>query len=554
MTTVFRNGSFFVGTKEAERDHHPFADCVIVSDSVIEYVGDERGPVVEKAIKNAALVLDMQSRVMVPGFIDGHLHFLLFGLSLQKLDIGDCKNIDDIQGTIKSHAIANPRPPRMLCQGWKQSTTNRMALASMLDSIDDERPIYIDAEDLHSTWCNSAALEELDRNKLPDPAGGKIHRDENGKASGLLSEAAASTIVWPHLIKELTLEDKVAALEEASKAYTRAGYTGMVEMAMEETAWEALQLLHTQEKFNFRVAAHWLIRPSEDEVCCLEQVDRAIDLHQRYNTETSPNLRITGIKVICDGVVDSCTAALSRPYTSTGTFTAPFWAPNRLAKVVQKAESANLQVALHAIGDAAIKMAIDALETHGTPGRRHRIEHLELASPKDAARLGGAGITASIQPVHSDPSIVHAWPELIGADRCKYTFPYKSLRDGGAVLALGTDAPTAPYAPMPNMYCATTRRSAREPELKEKTNEQYAISLVEAMAAATEGAAYSCFAEGYCGKLESGMKADFAVIDMEWDAEKLLKAKVCQTWFEGKKVFDRDEEDGHPNGSEANVD
>ena len=541
MTRVFRNGRFFVGGAESHTLDHPFSHCMLVINDLIEHIGEESDPAVTKAIEGGASVSDMHGRVVVPGFIDGHMHFLLLGLALRKVSLETCTNMNDIRATIESYAKANPSSPRILCHGWEQPTTNGVALASMLDPI-DERPIFIDAKDLHSTWCNSAALKELDVESMEDPIGGEIHRDEHGKPSGLLSEAAAVGLVWPHIARVTPLEDRIEALREAGRVYTHAGYTGMVEMAMDENAWAGLQLLRSRESLPFRIAAHWLISPSDDENITLKQVDRAIELRQKFNADTSPALRITGIKIICDGVVDACTAALTQPYSSNSASYSPLWTPKMLAPVIQKADSAGLQCALHAIGDLAIKNAIDALENFGTPGRRHRIEHLELTSLEDARRLGKAGITASIQPVHSDPAILRAWPKLLGETRCKSAFAYKEFLDGGAVLALGSDAPTAPHAPMSNLYCATTRRSAREPESLAKTNEQYALPLAAAMAAATEGAAYSCFADAWTGRLRPGLKADLAVVDMSWTAEDLLKAQVCQTWFEGKKVYDHDDE------------
>lgn len=542
MTTVYRNGRFFVGEAESQTPNGPFSACMVVTNDLIEHIGGEPDLIVTQAIENGASVSDMQGRVVIPGFIDGHMHFLLLGLALRKIDLGTCKNMDDISANIKSYAKANPSLPRILCHGWEQPTTNGMALASVLDPI-DERPIFIDAKDLHSTWCNTAALNELNVESMEDPIGGKIHRDEHGRPSGLLSEAAAVTLVWPHVARVTPLEDRIKALREAGRIYTHAGYTGMVEMAMDENAWAGLQLLRSRESLPFRVAAHWLISPSDDENITLKQVDRAIELHEKFNADTSPALRITGIKIICDGVVDACTAALTQPYSSNGVSCSPLWTPKMLAPVVQKADSAGLQCALHAIGDAAIKNAIDVLESFGTPGRRHRIEHLELTSPEDAKRLGKAGITASVQPVHSDPAILRAWPKLLGETRCKRAFAYKKFLDEGAVLALGSDAPTAPHAPLSNLYCATTRRSAREPESLATTNEQYALPLATALAAATEGAAYSCFADAWTGRLRPGLKADFAVVDMSWTSEDLLKAQVRQTWFEGRKVYDRDDEE-----------
>ncbi|CAF9937822.1 MAG: hypothetical protein ALECFALPRED_007423 [Alectoria fallacina] len=403
----------------------------------------------------------------------------------------------------------------------------------------------IDAKDLHSTWCNSAALlKELDVDLTENPVGGKIHRDEDESPSGLLSEAAAVALVWPHIARYTPLEDRIEALREAVIVYTQAAYTGMVEMAMDESAWAGLQLLRSLERLPSPVAAHWLISPSDDETVTLKQVDRAIELREKFNLDTSPALRLTGIKIICDGVVDACTAALTQAYSSNSVSCSPLWTPRMLGPVIQKADSVGLQCALHAIGDAAIKNAIDALEKFGTPGRSHRIEHLELTSPEEAKRLGKAGIIASAQPVHSDPAILRAWPKLLGEAKCEQTCAYKDFLDGVAVLALGSDAPTAPYVPLSNLCCATTRRSAKEPESLGTTNEQHALQLATTMAAATEGAAYSCFPDAWTGRLRAGLKADFAVVDMSWTSEDLPEAQVCQTWFEGKKVYDCDDE-GH---------
>lgn len=283
------------------------------------------------------------------------------------------------------------------------------------------------------------------------------------------------------------------------------------------------------------MAAHWLMRPSEDEKNLISQVDRAIELHKQFNLDTSPALRIAGIKIICDGVVDACTAAVSQPYEN-GISCPPIWTAEMIIPLVKRADAAGLQCALHAIGDGAVKMAIDVLGTYGTPGNRHRIEHLELTAPEDARRLGKLGITASIQPVHCDPAILRAWPKLIGENRCGRAFAYKDFQDGGAVLSLGTDAPTAPHEPLPNVYCGTTRRSAKEPKSAETVNKEFALPLAAALAAASAGTAYSCYADSITGRLEAGLKADFVVVDMDWEAEKLLEAKVLETWFDGKRV------------------
>ncbi|KAI0853610.1 amidohydrolase 3 [Daldinia vernicosa] len=536
MATLFHNGRFF--RSGPKNDDYSFADAMLVDVSgKIIHVGSIDDEKVSATEVTDIAKHNLNGRIVLPGFIDGHMHFLMLGQSLQKAGLEACKDLRDIRRTIKEFAATHPSAARIMCKGWMHSMTNGEALASMIDDL-DPRPIFIDSKDLHSTWCNSAALSEMGVQDMPDPEGGKIHRDENGKASGLLSEAAAVTIVWPHIAKVAPMEEKLSALKEAVEAYNASGYTGLVEMAMDENAWEALQILRERERLPIRIAIHWLITPRKTEAENLAQVDRAIELNRQFNANNSPDCRIVGIKVIGDGIIDGCTAGLSEPYTSNGISCEPIWSLAELGPVVRKADRAGLQCALHAIGDKTIRVAIDALEQNATPGRRHRIEHLELASPEDARRLGKLGITASIQPVHADPAILRAWPSLLGPSRYERAFAYKEFADGGAVLALGSDSPTAPHAPLRNAYTATTRRSAREPGLTDRVNPHFALDLAAAIAAGTEGSAYSCFADQYTGKLETGRMADFVVVDMEWDASKLLEARILETWFGGKKVFD----------------
>ncbi|KAJ9639252.1 hypothetical protein H2204_003863 [Knufia peltigerae] len=535
MKKVFKNARIFTSSP-ATADHLKHS-CMVTQDDVIVHVGLDSDAPVASAEKDGAEVLDMNQRTLAPGFVDGHMHLLMFGSSLGKISLDHCKSLEDIQVTIRDAAKRDTTKPRILCQEWMHFMTDSKALASDLDGLDElNRPIFIDSKDLHSTWCNSAALTEMGVKDMPDPPGGQIHRDDQGNATGLLSEAAAVTIVWPHLAKVASMEEKKSSIRQAIKTYNAAGYTGMVEMAMDENAWEALLELKSQEELTIRLAMHWLIYPSNTNEESLCQVDRAIELRKQYNLDTSPNFRIAGIKVIGDGVIDACTAALLQPYSSNGVSCEPLWNAEHLKAVVQKADAAGMQCALHAIGDATIKMAIDVLETVASSGRRHRIEHLELTSPGDAKRLQEAGITASIQAVHADPSILREWNNLLGEERRGRAFAYREFLDERVHLALGTDAPTAPNLPFPNIYTATTRRSAREPAYDEVVNKHFALPLLNAFAAATHGAAYSCFMDSITGTLEAGKKADFIVLDMKWSPDDLLQAKVLQTWFGGKKV------------------
>ncbi|KAJ5366052.1 Amidohydrolase 3 [Penicillium concentricum] len=535
VTTVFTNGRILYPDSSGR-----FVSTLVVEDDHVAHVGWENDQAVVQ-VQTTASTVDLKNRMVLPGFIDGHVHILNFGMSLQKLDLLPCKTLGDIQNAITSYAAAHPSDPRILCRGWVQSVTDGQALATVLDDL-DPRPIYIEALDLHSTWCNNAALRELEVYSKPDPAGGKIHRCHNGIPSGLLEEAAQFDIVWPFLDRVTSMEKKLAAIDAVIDAHRRAGYTGLVDMAMGESEWLALNAYRTQRgELPVHVAAHWLVPYSNCDADICSEIDRAIALQQTFNRKISPEFCINGIKLICDGTVDGCTAGLHQPYGGVSNIIDPIWPADALAAAIHRATDAGLQCAIHAIGDRTVQQAIDCLsQIQDLPACRHRIEHLEITTPEDAKRLGQLGIVASVQPVHLDPATFSAWPEMLGIHRCKRAFAYQEFVDGGAHLTFGTDAPTAEHHALPNLYVATTRRSSIDPSSQETVNPEFAVSLATAVSAATAEAAYASFSDSWTGSLRPGYNANFVVLDMAWAVESLLEARVCQTWYKGKKVFDQE--------------
>ncbi|KAI8659222.1 hypothetical protein LRP88_05789 [Fusarium phalaenopsidis] len=531
-TTLFVNGRILTSAGAGLNGTAQFSDCMLVRGDKIVAVGtrEEIGNVEDAEVR------DLEQKIVLPSFIDGHMHLLLLGQSLRKVDLSHCKTLDDIRSVIRDYAAANPDTPTILCKGWRNWMTPDGVTAAMLDDI-DPRPIFIDAGSLHSCWCNTSALEQLNVADMPDPAGGKIHRDADGKPSGLLDEGAMMSIIWPFQASSSPKEERIEAIRAAVQEYNAAGYTGAVEMAMDEDAWDALITLYkAQPDLSLRVSAYWLIKPTADLEQNSKQVQRAIELSRIYNSTASPNVRLVGIKVITDGIVDACTAYLSEPYC-TADKPPPIWEPEHLEPVVKEADAGGLQIALHAIGDGAVKMAIDALEKHATPGRRHRIEHLELTSPEDAKRLGKLGLTASIQPIHADPTALVEWPRLLGEERYERAFAYREFADGGALMAIGTDSPTSPYSPLHNFQVAINRKSSKDPSCQTVIHEHFRLGLCETFVAASEGAARSVFLEDRTGSLEVGKLADFIVVDMEWNREDLLQGKVRETYYSGRKVF-----------------
>ena len=516
-----------------------------VQDGTITYVGPTTDELAQWTQDSDTQVIDLNGQTVLPGFIDGHIHLLLAGQALRKVRLNACQSLDDIRNAIKEYKNTNPKASRIFCAGWTHSMTPDGITAESLDDLGEE-PIFIDTKDLHSTWCNSAGLKEicstmeLSEDQL-DPVGGKIERDSNGKMTGVFHESAVFNIIWPFTAKVSSLEERKDAIKAALEEFKSAGYTGVTDMAMDELIWQPLMQLRAEGGLKgIRVAAYWLIKPqpSFDEV--MAQVHQATALAKNFDASISPDCRVVGIKLICDGIIDACTASLAEPYSSNSDNSDPIWNEDDLDKIVEAAQKAGLQIALHAIGDRTIKMAIDVLERHSNKASRPRIEHLELASAEDAARLGKLGIVASIQPVHADPAILKAWPRLIGEHRRKRAFPYREFVDGGATLALGSDAPTAPHQPLPNIYVATTRRSYRDPELTTTVNPEFALTVCQAMAGATQGSAYSTFADKWAGTLAPGKKADFVVCDVDLQPENVVRGVVKETWFEGQKTFTAD--------------
>ncbi|GJC97366.1 amidohydrolase [Colletotrichum higginsianum] len=542
MKTIFKNAR--VLAEHIEPDY-PTGTCLVVEDNHISYIGDGADDVVTLLVDDEENdQVDLKGQTLIPSFIDAHVHLLQFGISLAKVDLRPCKSLAEIEAVIRRTAEARPDAARLLFRGWRHAVTGSHVLASTLDRV-SARPIYVDSDDLHSAWCNTAALDEMDIRNKADPEGGRIHRDHEGAPTGFLEEAAVLGIVWPFLGDAMSSEEKLSCLRSAIGEYNKAGYTAVVDMAMDETYWGLLLELKSAGELTLRVAAHFLVMPAKTDEENLAQVERVVRLHEKYNLATSPDLRVAGIKIICDGVVDGCTAAISHPYLNTGELVDPTWTPAALQVVLAAADAASMQCALHAIGDAAVSMAVNGLEALGTTGRRHRIEHLELTRPEDAQRLGRLGITASIQPVHLDPEYNRLWPPMIGHESCARAFAYREFHDHGARLAIGSDAPTAPHSPWNNIFNAATRRSFRRPQDEETFNEQYKLGLDDVFSAASHGGAYSCFAENMIGGLQVGKKADFIILqgDTKWslDLSSLLASRVSETWLGGRRVFNGNE-------------
>lgn len=425
---------------------------------------------------------------------------------------------------------------------------------SILDAVVPDIPVMIDSADLHSAWLNTKAFEAIGiDSSTADPVGGRFERDEHGELTGLCLETAVTEYVWPYVASLLSLEDRIGLLDKAFEAYLATGVTGAVDMAMETQDLAALEEYHRRKGLPMRVTAHWIINPAGTAQSRADQVQEAAAHRDRLAADLGPDapLSVTGIKIISDGVVDSCTGYLSKPYAD-GSTCDPIWPLEKLKPVIALADSLGLQVAVHAIGDAASAQALDAFEyamaqNGDRPNPRFRCEHLEVVSQDSIARLTRLGVVASLQPVHADPVYVPNWRKQLGEDeRCDRAFPWTEYAHSH--VAFGSDAPTAPHHVMPNLYTATTRRSGVDPKMPPPTDprilklDRFNVKLETAIRYYTAGSAYSIRQSAQRGSLEKGKRADFCVLSIDPFAngvETLREAQrgVLRTYVNGKLAW-----------------
>lgn len=526
--TLYRNARFFTA------DDVAWAEAVVVDDGFFTFVGAEaEAPTTDS-------VVDLDGRTVLPGFTDAHTHLLMMGEALGQVGLTDARSLSEIQQRLHQ---ARPAAAGVLRgRGWLfDSIPGGAPTAAMIDAVVPDIPVYLDANDYHSCWVNTAALAELGITRAtPDPIGGRIERNAAGDATGMLYETAAQQYAWAHRDATTTDDQRDAAVVRVVAAYLESGVTGAVDMAFDGLALAALDRAVGRGALPLRIAAHWFIANTGDDEQNLAQVSEAIE---RAGAETD-GARVIGIKLVLDGTIDACTAAMRAPYAD-GTNADPIWPAERLLPVVAAADAAGLQIAMHAIGDEASTLALDAIEhavtVNGEIPRRHRIEHLEYSAPGTAERMARLGVTASMQPVHADPAIFANWAAQLGDERADRAFAWSEYEDAGALLAFSTDAPTAPHQALSNMYVAATRASALDPDMP-AVQPQYALPLDRAIAHATRDAAASIGDGAWRGRITVGHAADFAVLDSdpfsEGDAS-LLTARVVRTVIAGRTVYDR---------------
>ena len=544
-TTIYHDAVVFTADDAADTPVEAFAvngSKFIAAGSLAEV----RASVTAGAGDAPVSEVNLGGAFVAPGIIDSHSHLVGFGESLSKAQLRGCATLEEIRTRLRETREENPDAPRILGIGWLfQAVGDAQPTAAMLDDLFPDVPVYLDANDLHSVWANSAALQEMGITRdTPDPIGGEICRDAEGNATGLLLETAGTKYAWGFLASVVTPEDTVRALELAFTSYLEVGVTGATEMSLNADQVTALRtIIERDGRLPFPITAHWIHQPTGD----TEEDIAAIDFIAQLRDEVAAGperewLRIAGVKFIMDGVIDACTATMRAPYVN-GTNADPIWTTERVQPVVETAVRAGLQLAMHAIGDRTSEIALDAVEhvtqLTGIHPERPRIEHLESVTDETIARMAKLGVTASMQPVHCDPAVLDNWKAVLGGERQERGFPWHKFRDAQVHITLGTDAPTAPHEPLPNLYIALTGGSVLAPEL-EPYHPERVFTPAEALTALTAGGAYAGGMEDTCGRIRPGLDANFIVLDvnpLECAPSELLGARVLSTYVRGSKAY-----------------
>ncbi|QZY50702.1 amidohydrolase [Leucobacter tenebrionis] len=538
-TTIYRNATVFTGDAAvAPRESFAVRDGRILAAGDLDAVRLAAGEAEE---------VDLGGALVTPGVIEGHSHMLMLGEALSKVQLRDAKTVAEVQERLAAARAANPEATRILGVSWLFDIfeEGERPTAAMLDAAVPDVPVILDANDLHSAWVNSAALEAMGITRdTPDPVGGEIVRDEHGDATGFLIETAAVKYAWGYLDEVMTDADRDRYLAAAFDAYLETGVTGATEMSFGRPDLEAYRrILDRDGRLPFPVNAHWMLTATGDLESDLAQIDEVVRVRDEVAAQYGDDwLRIAGVKFILDGVIDACTAAMRAPYEN-GEMPGPIWEREFALPTAVAADAAGLQLALHAIGDEASTIALDMVQecirVNGPRAdRRPRVEHLESVADDTIARMAALGVTASMQPVHCDPAIIDNWMAQLGDERAHTGFPWHKFRDAGVPLALGTDAPTAPHEAPNNLFIALTAKSvldrAREPYQPERI-----FTPADALEALTLGTAYATRRDDEAGRIAAGYRATVVV----WSAnaltdspEKLLDTEAAITMVDGEIV------------------
>jgi predicted amidohydrolase YtcJ len=475
---------------------------------------------------SAEKVIDLGGRTILPGLIDAHGHVMGLGYALIQLDLTGTTSIDELKKRLKDYATANPGSGWIIGRGWNQELWPNKAFPTSadLDAVVSDRPVWLTRVDGHAAVGNSAALVAAGvTTATVSPAGGRIE-------NGMFVDAAIPLVEARIPAPSKAIEDR--ALAAAQQAMLRFGLVGAADMGTSLADWNAFRRAGEAGTLKVRIFSYaggmdnW----------------RSIFKGQTTTWMYGDRLRLAGTKLYADGALGSRGAYLKAPYhDKPETRGLSLVGAADLLTQADEVAKARGQLAIHAIGDAANAQVISTFETlakrYGKT-RRWRIEHLQIADPRDLPRLKPAGIIASMQPTHqtSDRTMAEA---RLGPNRLGGAYAWNTIRKMGVSIAFGSDFPVESPDPFPGLSAGVSRQDLKgEPQGGWRPHER--VTLGQALHGFTLGAAYAGFSETRMGGLAPGKWADFIIVDRDpttINAQALARTIVLETWVAGKRVF-----------------
>ena len=512
----------------------PWADAVAVQGENIIAVGSRDE--INLLIDDDTLVVQAPGAMLVPGFIDAHVHLIDSGSTLAAVQLRDAHSRDEFIRRIEDFATHSEVGAWITGGTWDHTNWGgELPSREWIDAVTPDNPVWVMRLDGHMGVANSLALNMAGVDAMTaDMAGGEIVRDAQGKPTGVLKDNAMRLV--SSIIPEPTDRQLDDSLDAAMRYLASNGVTSVHDMFdVTFDSWRGLAVLRRAEKNNTLITRVYSVTPLVEWQMLVEDIEK--------NGRGTDWLRTGGVKGLMDGSLGSHTAAFLEPYTDTPDESGFLLYPlDDFRTWIAGADAAQLQLHVHAIGDKAIRDLLDiyatTAEVNGPRDRRMRVEHAQHIGPDDLPRFKELGVIASMQPYHAIDD--GRWAEgVIGEERAQTTYAFRSLIDNGVRVAFGSDWYVAPASPLLGIYAAVTRRTL-EGKHPEGWIPQQKISVEQALRAYTVEGAYASFEEDRKGMLKAGMLADMTLIDRvisDIPPQDIRNARVLKTIVGGQVVF-----------------
>jgi hypothetical protein len=533
--TIVAHSKVYTGNSQ-----QPWAEALAIHDGKIIAVGDEQ--TIFKLRSQETKIIDAGGDLVLPGFVDCHVHFIRGSLSLTRVNLAGAKGYSDIQERLRDYATKHPGKDWVLGRGWNYAMFGSESLPDKryLDEIFPDRPVLLAGYDGHTYWANSKALSLAGITKsTPDPPNGSIVRDpKTHEATGALKEAAHNLIEG--VVPKPSRDASLAALLAGMKWANEHGLTRVHSAGGDFELLDLYDELRRRGQQSLRFYIAYFLNPPELRAQDVVAITAA---RGKYHDDW---IDANAVKMMVDGVIESHTAAMLEPYSDDpSTKGKLFWNSEKYTAAVTELDSAGVQIFTHAIGDYGVRSALDAYEhaelVNHTQDRRPRIEHIETIAASDIPRFGKLGVIASMQPLHSypDDNALKVWARNAGPERASRAWAWKSISNDGGHLAFGSDWAVVTLDPWEGMQTAVTRQTTEGKPEGGFVPEQR-LTVEETVRAYTLGAAYAGRREKTEGSLEPGKLADLIIVSQnifEIDPHRLAETKVLTTMVGGRVVY-----------------